>query len=551
MTHNTSSVKLIPLGGSGNVTNNMYVYETDKDILIVDCGIGFPEELIPGIDITIPDITYLRDKLDKIKGIVISHAHEDHIGGLPFIWPQLGNEIPIYASRLTAGFIQEKMAEFNLPTDMIQVVKDRQPIKVGDFEFKFIPVTHSVPDTKHIIIKTPVGTIYHGSDFKFDWTPVGQQLPDIQSITKVGAEGVRLLLSDCLRSERDGYSPSEATVEDSLEREFRSVRGRVVVTTMSSNISRIDQIIKVAKRNHRYVALVGRSIERNVKVAQRLGFINLPKDVLLDKRKIKHFKPNQICLIVAGSQGQMGSSLTRIAQGDHDFILEPGDKVIFSSDPIPGNENNVYRIIDLLSRSGIEVSYSDILDGLHVSGHASSRELMMLMAMVKADYVMPIGGTYRHMIQYAKLARQMGYSDDKIILNESQILELRSDGTIIPLETLDIKTVYVEGDETIDSDKHLADRKLMFQEGVVVVLVNLENHRTKVDFDLLPKGILKQIDRSQLDKLKQELKQSLSSDDLQRDRLYLKDKVAKTLNSLFVHRLQLNPLIIPIIIDNQ
>ena len=549
--NSTTSVKLIPLGGSGNVTNNMYVYETANDILIVDCGIGFPDELIPGIDITIPDITYLRDKLNKIRAIVVSHAHEDHIGGIPFIWPQLGQNLPIYASRLTAGFIREKMAEFNLPVNTIQVVKDRQPVRVGDFEFKLIPVTHSVPDTKHIIIKTPVGNIYHGSDFKFDWTPVGQQLPDIQSITKVGAEGVRLLLSDCLRSEREGYSPSESSVEDSLERGFRSVSGRVVVTTMSSNISRIEQIIKVAQRNHRFVAFVGRSIERNMKVAQRLGFVSIPQDIIVDKRKVKHLPPKQVCLVVAGSQGQMGSSLTRIAQGDHDLQLEPGDKVIFSSDPIPGNENNVYRIIDLLSRSGIEVSYSDILDGLHVSGHASSRELMMLMAMVKADYVMPIGGTYRHMIQYAKLARQMGYSDDKIILNESQILEIRSDGSIVPLKTLDIKTVYVEGDETIDSDKHLADRRLMFQEGVVVVLVNLEANRSRVDFDLLPKGILKQLDRDKLEQVKQELRRSLKAEDLQRDRLYLKDKVAKTLNSLFVHRLSLNPLIIPIIIDNQ
>ncbi len=550
MTSHSSTVKLVPLGGSGNVTDNMFVYETDKDILIVDCGIGFPDELIPGIDITIPDITYLRDKLDKIRGIVISHAHEDHIGALPFIWPQLQKEVPIYASRLTAGFIQEKMAEFNLPTNMIQVIGDRQPIKLGDFEFKLIPITHSVPDTKHIVIKTPLGTIYHGSDFKFDWTPVGQQLPDVQSITKIGAEGVKLLLSDCLRSERKGYSPSEASVEDALEREFRSVKGKVVVTTMSSNISRIEQIIKVAQRNHRYVALVGRSVERNMKVAQRLGFAHPPQDAIIDKRKIKHFSPNQICLIVAGSQGQMGSSLTRIAQGDHDLQLGPDDKVIFSSDIIPGNETNVYRIIDLLSRSGIEVSYSDILDGLHVSGHAYARELMMLMAMVKADYVMPIGGTYRHMIQYGKLAKKMGYHDQQIILNESQILELRPDGSVVPTDTLEIKTVYVEGDEAIDSDKQLADRKLMFQEGAVVVLVNLENKRTQVDFDILPKGIFRQLTKSEINQLKQELTKSLTQEDLQRDRLYLKDKVAKTLNTLFVTRLQLNPLIIPIIIEN-
>ncbi len=546
----SQSIKLIPLGGSGNVTNNMYVYESARDILIVDCGIGFPDEAMPGIDITIPDITYLKDKLSKIRGIVISHAHEDHLGGLPFIWPQLGENIPIFASRLSAGFIREKFAEFRLSPRSIRVVKDRQPVSLGDFEFKYLPITHSVPDTKHIVIKTPLGTIYHGSDFKFDWTPVGQQLPDIQSITKTGAEGVRLLLSDCLRSERDGYSPSEASVEDSLEREFRDVRGRVVVTTMSSNISRIHQVLKVAQRHHRQVVFVGRSIKRNLKVAQSLNFISIPSGLTIDSRQALHLPAHKLCLIVAGSQGQLDSSLVRIAQGDHDFHLEPGDKVIFSSDPIPGNEKNVYRLIDLLSRSGIEVSYSDILDGLHVSGHASARELMMLMAMLKADYVMPIGGTYRHMIQYAKLARQMGYSDDHILLNESQILELRTDGTIIPTQTLDLKTVYVEGGETISSEKPLHDRKLMFQEGVVVVLINLNRQKRTLEFDLIPKGIIKQLSSQQLRTVKSKLKSSFSPHDLNRDRLYIKDKVAKQLNSIFLRLMKLNPLIIPIIIDN-
>lgn len=546
-----TNIKLVPLGGTGNVTNNMYAYETDHDILIVDCGIGFPEDAVPGIDLTIPDVTYLQDKKHKIRGVVLSHGHEDHIGGLPFILPQLGENIPIYASRLTAGFIGEKFKEFNLPITSINVVKDRQPIQLGVFEVKMIPVTHSVPDTKHLIIKTPFGNIYHGPDFKFDWTPILSSPPDIQSITKVGAEGVILLLSDCLRSEKEGYSPSEAIVEDSFEREFRDVEGRVVITTMSSNISRIQQALWVAKRNRRKVAFIGFSVERNVKVASKLDFLKIPPRLVLNKKKISSLPRNEVCLIVAGSQGQMGSSLTRMAEGEYnDIHLDPGDKVVFSADPIPGNERNVYRVIDLFSKKGIEVSYSDISSNLHVSGHASSRELMMLMSMVKARYVMPIGGTYRHMNQYAKLAHQMGYQDDKIILSESEILTINQDGTITKGEQLELKTVYVEGGEITDSETGIADRKLMFQEGAVIILVTIPSEGDRdTEIDIIVKGMTKKIDTDTLQKIKDEIRSSLVGQAVKRDRLYIKDRVAKTANRLFVEKTSNNPLIVPVIVE--
>ncbi len=546
---NTRTIRLLTLGGSGNVTNNMYVYESDRDIIVVDCGIGFPDDAVPGIDLTIPDATYLKDKIHKIRGVVLSHAHEDHIGGLPFIIPQLGDHLPIYASRLTAGLIKEKFKEFHLSTTTINVVKDRAPIILGDFEVKMFPMTHSVPDSKHLLIKTPVGTIYHGTDFKFDWTPVGQQLPDVQSITKAGAEGITLLLSDCLRSEKEGYSLSESIIEDSFEREFRGVEGRVVITTMSSNISRIQQALNVARRSGRKVAFVGFSVERNVKVASELGFLHIPPRLVIHKRKIASLPRRNICLIVAGSQGQMGSSLTRMAENDHDFRLEPGDKVVFSADPIPGNEKNVYRVIDLLSKLKVEVSYSDISDDLHVSGHASSRELLMLMAMTKARYVMPIGGTYRHMVQYAKLAREMGYSDDKIILSEdARVITLSQDKVEVTDELIPLKTIYVEGSETAVPEERIDDRRLMFQEGVVVILVNVS--ASGLEFDLIPKGVLKQIDAKSIATIKSGLQSGVRLEKGRPDRLYLKDKIAKEANRLFVTKLKLNPLIIPVIIED-
>ncbi len=545
-----NQIKITPLGGSPNVHDNMFVYESEKDIFIVDCGMGFPDEGVSGVDFTIPDITYLRDKISTIRGMVITHGHEDHIGGLPYIVPQLGN-VPIYASKLTAGFIKEKFREFQIDTKMLNVVGDRQPINLGVFEIKMIPVTHSVPDTKHLIIKSPYGNIYHGSDFKFDWTPVGQELPDIQSITRAGAEGVTLLLSDCLRSEKEGFSLSEAIVEDSFEREFRDVKTRVVVTTMSSNISRIQQALWVAKRNNRKVAFIGFSVERNVKVAAELGFLKIPPRLIVDKRKIKSIPRDEQCLIIAGSQGQLGSSLDKIATGDHWAVsLEAGDKVIFSADPIPGNENNVYRLIDMLSRHKITVSYSDISDDLHVSGHASSRELMMLMAMTKPKYVMPTGGTFRHSVQYSKLAVEMGIPLENVIMPENQSVVINADKTVSLGETLDLKNVYVESGEVTEADKPIMDRKMMFQEGVAVVLVSKPIGEKTLDVDIIPKGITKYIDEKTMADIKSELIEALRREDITRDRLYSKDRISKELGKLFIKHVSKNPVVIPIIIED-
>lgn len=546
-----NTIKITPLGGLPNVHDNMFVYESESDIFIVDCGLGFPDEGVSGVDLTIPDITYLKGKENKIRGFVVTHGHEDHIGGFPYIIPQLPAGIPIYAAKLPAGLLREKFREFQIDEKIINVVGDRQPIQLGVFEVKMIPVTHSVPDTKHLIIKTAHGNLYHGSDFKFDWTPVGQELPDIQSITRAGAEGVTLLLSDCLRSEKAGHSLSESIVQDSFEREFRDLKNRVVVTTMSSNISRIQQALWVAKRHNRKVAFIGFSIERNVNVATKLGFLKIPPRLVLDKKKIGSIPKEEQCLIVAGSQGQLGSSLDKIAIGEHWAVsLDPGDKVIFSADPIPGNESNVYRVIDMLAENGIIVSYSDISDDLHVSGHASASELMMLIAMTKPKYVLGTGGTYRHMIQYERLARKMGIPKEKILMPEDRQILVKEGGVVELGDSVEVKTVYVESGEISRSDQPIKDRKLMFQEGVVVTMITVEKGSSSLDIDLIPKGITKYLQPEMLGEIKASLLKKLQRQDIVRDRLYSKDKIAKEVGRLFMDKIGKNPVVIPVIINN-
>ena len=544
----TKTIKIIPLGGTPNVHDNMYVYESDHDIFIVDCGMGFPDEGVSGVDLTIPDISYQRQQ-DKIRGLSSPWSRRSY-RRLPYIILSCVRGF-IYASKLTAGFIKEKFKEFHIDPCILNVAKDRQPIMLGDFEVKMIPVTHSVPDTKHSIAKTPLGNVYHGSDFKFDWTPVGQELPDIQSMTRAGAEGVVLLLSDCLRSEKNGYSLSEAIVEDSFEREFRGEDNRVVVTTMSSNISRIQQALWVAKRNNRKVAFVGFSVERNVKVATELGFLSIPPRLIVDKRKMSTLPKNEQCLIIAGSQGQMGSSLEKIATGDHHTVkLDPGDKVIFSADPIPGNESNVYRLIDLLSTHGINVSYSDIASDLHVSGHASAKEIMMLMAMTKPKYAMPTGGTHRHNIQFGKLASEMGIPEDHVLMPENQSIVIEPGGIVHLGETIALKNVYVESGMITQADEHIMDRKLMFQEGVVVTVLTISKVSGKLEIDIIPKGITTAIDPNALVKIKENFASTMGKEDMTRDRLYSKDRIAKEMSRLFIEYIGKNPVVIPIIIED-
>lgn len=359
-------VRIISLGGVGNVQRNMFVYEYRDDIIIIDCGVSFPEEDMPGVDLVIPDISYLKDKKSKIRGILISHGHDDHIGGLPYIWPEL--DVPIYTQKLTAGFIKSKFDEHKLPKDKIHALTIDDKVKLGAFEASFYAVTHSVPDSTGIVLRTPIGTLIHQSDFKIDWTPVSGSVPDVGRIAQVGNEGVLFMSIDSLRVEKKGYTLSERAIEQTFKEFEETTKGKLMITTTSSNITRIQQAVNVAAKSGRKLALSGRSVESNFQVARDLGYLDVPAGLVIAQDEVKRFPDEKLMIIIAGSQGQPGSALSRVANFDHKYIqAKKDDTVIFSADPIPGSEVDQYALIDKLTQIGCRVYYSAMDSDLHVS----------------------------------------------------------------------------------------------------------------------------------------------------------------------------------------
>lgn len=545
-------LKIIPLGGM-TVTKNLFVYETANQIMLVDCGIGFPDESMLGVDLLLPDTTYLEETKKQIVGMLLTHGHDDHIAGLPYILPKLA-DFPIFASRLTAGFATERMREFGLEKK-INILDDERGIRLGDFAIEALKVTHSVPDARHLLISAADVSVYHGSDFKFDLSPVDGVRPEFQKIASFGKRGVSVLLSDCLRSEKSGFSASESSLTASFESEIESTKGKVIITTMSSNVHRIQQAVNVAQKAGRKIALFGRSVEQNARVAEELGFLKLPHQAMLAKKKVRALPDNQLCFIVAGSQGQEGSALVRAAHGEHEEIkVSSGDKVIFSADPIPGNERSVYETIDALAHQGAEVIYHDVNDELHVSGHGSSGELMLLMELVKAKYLVPIGGTFRHMVQYRKLAERLGYPNENVfLLEEGQSLEINVQGEARIGETIPLKNVMVDGLGIGDVGKVvLRDRQLMAEEGMLVVIVPIDEHSGQIagEVEIISRGVVFMKESKELiDKAKSEVYATVKSFKTPLTEWRgAKDKIRTSLEKLFSRELERFPLIIPILI---
>lgn len=470
----SETVRIVPLGGMGNVTKNMFLYEYENQILIIDCGIGFPEINMHGVDLLIPDITYLQEQLEKgkeIVGMILSHGHDDHIAATGYILPQLP-DFPIFASPLTAEFAKQRMSDHNVDRDITHL-QDRQPVQLGHFSVEAITITHSVPDTKHLIIRTPAGIIYHGSDFKLDPHPVDGRTSDIERIQEVGQEGILCMMIDCLRIENHGATKSESTVRETFEKEMSHVKGKIVMTLMSSHIHRIQQAVDVAVSQGRKVVFIGRSVEQNVENALMLGKLKLDRHHIVHKKDMDQYSEDKLCLIVAGSQGQEGSTLVRAVFGEHQILrITQQDKVIFSADVIPGNEQTFYGAIDELAKNEIDVVYPDIVPGLHVSGHAGADEQRQMIEYGKAKYLFPIGGAYRHRKLFRDMAMEMGYDRKQILLPDNGEIVQFQDHTFTSGETIHLKELMVDGKGVGDvGTLVLSDRKVMSQDGMIVLVI--------------------------------------------------------------------------------
>ncbi len=469
-------VRFVPLGGIIGVTKNMYLYELYeddklKDILVVDCGIGFPHEKELGVDFVIPDITYLKDKIDKIRAILLSHGHEDHISALPFHYRDLGSP-PVYASKLTKALVENKFKEFKQTIDIAEIQYSKT-YQLGVFTAQFIHVTHSIPDTAHIVIKSPVGTFYHGPDFKLDLTPPYERAPDFYQITKAGNEGILCLFSDALGSEREGLTLSEAIVGQSFEDEMRKTKGKFIMTTFSSNISRIRQCVEAAIKFNRKIIFLGRSMRENTKLSAEIGYLPIPSSLIAKEEDVPRLPPNKVCLIVAGSQGQYGSALSKLANNQNKNVkVKGGDTIIFSSDPIPGNENEVYALIEELSLKGASVIYSDIHDQLHASGHGNQEDLKFLARFTNPKYFIPIGGTVRHQLQYQKLMSELGYPKESVYrLDEGETIWFTKNNAYSG-DKVETKNIYVDAYGVGDvGTMVLRDRKTLSEEGMVVGII--------------------------------------------------------------------------------
>ncbi len=486
-------LKIIPLGGLNEIGKNLTVFEFGNDIVVLDCGMAFPDDNMPGIDMVIPDISYLEKHRDKIRGIVRSHGHEDHIGGIPYFLLKIN--VPIYGTRLTLGLVECKLKEHHLlsKTKLVRV-KSGDMVKLGAFKVEFIHTNHSIADAVAIALHTPIGVVLHSGDFKIDTTPIEGGMLDVARFGELGKKGVLALLSDSTNVERPGYTMSEATVGDTFDELFRGASDkRIIVATFASNIHRVQQIINAAYRYGRKVAVSGRSMENVVEVAMNLGYMSVPDGVMISIDDIKKYRPNQLCIITTGSQGEAMSALSRMAFSDHRKVeIVRGDMVIVSASPIPGNERAISNVINELFKKGAEVIYKS-LENVHVSGHACQEELKLLIALTKPKYFIPVHGEYRHLMLHASLAERAGIPAKNIALSEiGQVIELGAN-SIRQSATVPSGVVLIDGLGVGDvGNIVLRDRKHLAEDGIIIVVVTIAKKTGEVlaGPDVLSRGFV-------------------------------------------------------------
>ncbi|ADI01806.1 MAG TPA: ribonuclease J [Syntrophothermus lipocalidus] len=546
-------IYVIPLGGLGEIGKNMMLVRYQDNIVVIDAGLMFPEEELLGIDIVIPDMTYLFENRDKVKAVLVTHGHEDHVGALPYLLREI--DVPIYGTKLTIGIIEAKLREHGLTGARLNIVKPRDKINVGPLEAEFIRVSHSIPDTLAIAIHSPVGTILHTGDFKLDQTPVDGEVVDFRKFAELGEKGVLLMLSDSTNAERPGYTMSERVVGNTFDELFGRCEGRIIITTFASNVHRIQQAINTACKYNRKVAVVGRSMINNVNIARELGYIAIPEGTLVDVELINRYPDNQLVIVTTGSQGEPMSALTRMATAEHRWVsIQPGDTVIISATPIPGNEKLVARTIDMLYKQGAEVVYGPAT-GVHVSGHASQEELKIMVNLIRPRYFIPIHGEYRHLKKHARLAENLGIPRSRIFVVENgQVIEVgRKKAGVIGKVTSG--RVLVDGLGVGDvGNIVLRDRKQLSSDGIIIVVVtiNKETGTVIAGPDIVSRGFVYVRESEQLiEEAREKVREALLVCEKKgaTEWASIKSHVREALSKYLYEKTKRRPMILPIIME--
>ena len=551
----SAKLKIIPLGGLHEVGKNITVFEYEDEIIIVDCGLSFPEDDMLGIDLVIPDISYLEKNKEKIKGMIITHGHEDHIGSVPYFLKQIN--VPIYAPRLAAGLIRNKLEEHKLlrSTTIIEVMQG-QTIKLGKyFNIEFIRSTHSIPDSVMLAITTPVGTILHTGDFKVDYTPIDGKIMDLGRIAELGNNGILALMSDSTNAERKGFTMSESSVGDVFDKLFIHCTKRIVVATFASNVHRVQQIVNLAVKYGRKIAVCGRSMINMIETARGLGYIDCPEDLFIDIDMIGTYNDEQLVIITTGSQGEPMSALTRMAAGDHRKVtITPNDLVIISANPIPGNEKFVSKVVDDLMQIGAEVVYSALAD-VHVSGHACQEEQKLIIALAKPKYFIPVHGEYRQLMAHAETAKEMGIEGKNIILmSNGRVLEINEEEAKLT-STVQSGRVLVDGLGVGDvGNIVLRDRQHLSQDGLIVIVLTMDSNTGEVVAgpDVISRGFVYVRESENLmDDVKSVVRHEIKKCEEReiRDWATIKSTVRENLKDYIFMKTKRNPMIIPIIME--
>lgn len=553
----TDALRIVPLGGLGEIGKNMMAFEHGDDMIIVDAGLMFPEEEMLGVDLVIPDVTYVEERVHKLRGILITHGHEDHTGALPYILPKLrlpnGKLPPVYCTRLTHGLIDVKLREHKLAKQSdVRIVRPGERVKLGRFNVEFVHITHSIPDSTCLAIQTPLGMVFHTGDFKFDHTPVMGDAPDLSRIAELGRQGVLLLLSDSTYADTPGYTPSEVTIADTLDRIMSEAPGRVIVATFASLIARVQQVIDAAVKNDRRVFVTGRSMMDNVQMAIEQGYLDAPPNIMASLDKMKKLPDEKVAIITTGAQGEPTSALVRMANRDHRHIeIKAGDTVVFSSSAIPGNELLINRTIDNLYRLGAHVLFSRIAN-VHVRGHAAQEELKLMLGLVKPQYFVPVHGEYRHLWMHREIAKSMGVEEENaFLLEDGDILEIDK-RTARVADRTSADFVYVDGIAVGVDRIVLRDRKHLAGDGVIVAIVTMDKHTGKPIGrpDVVSRGFIEaEMSDGLMEKARDVIIDALTGAEHIADRSDFSTRVHDALSRFMYDETRSRPMILPVSVE--